>query len=45
MEDMCQSFIETKDPVLPIRLWELFNDEIIRNDELEKIKEQLMNVL
>jgi hypothetical protein len=40
MEDMCQSFIETKDPVLPIRLWELFNDAIIRNDELQKIKDK-----
>ena len=33
LETMCRSFVEIRDPLLPIRLFELFNDEYERNKE------------
>lgn len=38
LEEMCEEFIKTKDPVLPIRAWELFNDSLIKDNALEKIR-------
>jgi hypothetical protein len=39
LEDMCRKFVDTRDPLLPIRLFQLFNDEYGENlEKLQKLQ-------
>jgi hypothetical protein len=41
LEDMCRKFVDTRDPILPIRLFQLFNDEYGENlEKLQKLQSE-----